>query len=141
MLVDFSRLLSPSRKALLSQFIRFSVVGLAGLTVDTAIVYSLRGWIGLYAAGLASYLLASTTTWAINRVWTFRGRGAGTTIYRQWVLFLAANGLGFVLNRGAYFTLITISPLCVHYPILAILGGVGAGVFVNFYLSHRVVFR
>ena len=141
MLVDFSRLLSPSRKAILFQFIRFSIVGLAGFAVDTAIVYSLRGWIGLYGAGLASYLLAATVTWGLNRIWTFRSRGSSPAIYRQWMLFLAANGLGFILNRGAYFTLITISPLCVEYPVLAILGGVAAGVFVNFYLSRRVVFR
>jgi putative flippase GtrA len=141
MLVDFSRLLSPSRKALLFQFIRFGMVGVAGFVVDTAIVYGLRGWLGLYGAGLASYLLAATTTWALNRIWTFRGRGTSTAIHRQWALFLAANGLGFILNRGAYFVLITISPLCVDYPVLAILGGVAAGMFVNFYLSRQLVFR
>jgi putative flippase GtrA len=135
-----NRLLTPDRLALLAQFLRFGTVGFAGFLADNAVVYTSRAALGLYLAGALSYLISATVTWALNRMWTFRGTGSGPA-HRQWMLFLAANALGFGLNRGAYFTLITISPLCFAYPVLAILGGTIAGMFLNFYLSRRLVFR
>ncbi|MBU6497429.1 MAG: GtrA family protein [Rhodospirillales bacterium] len=135
-----ARALPSHRLAILRQFLRFGTVGFAGFLVDTGVVYGLRAWLGLYIAGLASFVVAATTTWALNRIWTFRGLGGGSLL-RQWARFMGANTLGFVLNRGAYFLLVTISPLCVRYPILAILAGVAAGMMVNFHLSRRLVFR
>ena len=55
--------------------------------------------------------------------------------------FLAANLLGFVLNRGTYFTLVTISATCAAEPVLAVAAGAIAGMFINFHLSRSVVFR
>ena len=63
-------------------------------------------------------------------------------MHRQWALFLAANALGFVLNRGTYFILITVSAFCYRLP--------GAwrsrrawrwACCLNFHLSRTVVFR
>jgi putative flippase GtrA len=135
-----TQILTPARLDLLRQFLRFGTVGVCGFIVDTAIVYGLRAWVGLYLAGAISYVFSATTTWGLNRIWTFRGSGSGP-LHRQWALFLGTNGLGFVLNRGAYFLLIAISPLCRQQPVLAILAGVAAGMFVNFHLSRTVVFR
>jgi len=135
-----SRVFSASQIALGWQFLRFGSVGFVGFLVDTAVVYGTRGWIGLYWSGLLSYLFAATCTWGLNRIWTFRGIGSGP-LYRQWLAFLAANGLGFVLNRGAYVLLVTFSATCAAHPVLAILAGIVAGMFVNFHLSRKVVFR
>jgi putative flippase GtrA len=140
MQATLARLITPPRVAVFQQFLRFGTVGFVGFLVDTAIVYALRGAVGLYVAGLASYLVAATTTWGLNRLWTFRGSGSGP-VHRQWALFLATNAIGFVLNRGTYFALITFSTLCAEQPVLAILGGVAAGMFLNFHLSRTVVFR
>src|SRR5579883_2318584 len=126
--------------ALAAQFLRFGMVGLAGFGVDTGIVYALRHPIGLIAAGMASYVAAATVTWALNRAWTFRGRGSGPA-HRQWALFLIANLAGFVLNRGAYVLLVSFVPLCAAQPVLATFSGALAGMGVNFGLSRTVVFR
>ena len=67
--------------------------------------------LGLYGAGLVSYFVAATGTWLFNRLWTFRGRGSGPA-HRQWARFLAANLLGFTLNRGTYALLVTFVALC-----------------------------
>ena len=123
-----------------AQFLRFGTVGAFGFVVDTATVYATRGMLGLYGAGILAFLVAATANWALNRVWTFRGQGSGAA-HRQWAMFLAANSLGFVLNRGAYFILVTISTLCAANPVLAVGAGSITGMFANFTLSRRIVFR
>lgn len=132
-------LLTPDQRAILGQFLRFGTVGGVGFLVDTAIVYAARGALGLYGAGVVSFLGAATVTWLLNRVWTFRGLGGGP-MHRQWLLFLATNAIGFVLNRGAYFTLVATTGICVRYPVLAVAAGAVAGMFANFGLSRRIVF-
>ena len=135
-----TRWLSPPHLRLLGPFLRFGVVGVLGFVVDTATVYATMGWVGLYGAGLLAYLVAASVNWGINRVWTFRGQGSGPA-YRQWGAFLAANLVGFGLNRGAYFSLIFLSPVCAAHPVLAVAAGAIAGLAANFHLSRTRVFR
>jgi putative flippase GtrA len=139
---SWQRRATPARLRVLAQFLMFGIVGLAGLVVDTGTVYGLRGWLGLYGAGLAAYATGATTTWWLNRHWTFRGHAAPPARpHRQWALFMAANSAGFVLNRGTYFALVTYVAACARQPVLATSAGAIAGMFVNFGLSRRIVFR
>jgi putative flippase GtrA len=139
-LVRFTPQALRAKLPLLLQFLRFGTVGVAGFVVDTATVYATRGALGLYGAGLVAYLTAATATWLFNRLWTFRGHGSGPA-HRQWMAFLATNLLGFTLNRGTYFTLVTISATCAAEPVFAVAAGALAGMFLNFHLSRSVVFR
>lgn len=123
-----------------AQFLKFGVVGGFGFVADTAIVYSLRGLLGLYLAGIVSYLVVASANWALHRVWTFRGRGSGPR-HRQWAKFLAANLLGFALNRGTYAILIATVPLARAQPVIAVAAGAVAGMFLNFTMARQVVFR
>jgi putative flippase GtrA len=134
------KFLSPQTLALLGQFLRFGTVGGLGFVVDTAVVYALRGSVGLYWAGALAYPVAATFTWAVNRVWTFRGQGSGP-MGRQWARFLATNLLGFALNRGTYFALVAASPYVAENPVIAVAAGAVAGMFINFYLARSVVFK
>jgi len=131
---------TPGRRIVAEQFLRFGAVGVLGLMVDTATVYGLRPALGLYGGGVAGYLTAASCNWALNRIWTFRGRGSGSA-QRQWALFLIANLAGFVLNRGTYAVLVTFVPIAAEQPVIAIAAGAVAGLFMNFSLSRRVVFR
>lgn len=140
MIAALGRILGPARTILLLQFLKFGVVGTFGFGVDVATVYALRASLGLYGAGAAAYLTAASCNWALNRAWTFRGRG-GQPAHRQWALFLLANLAGFTLNRGTYAILVTFVPLCAAEPIWAVAAGSIAGLGVNFFLSRRVVFR
>lgn len=127
-------------RALAMQFIRFGAVGLVGLAIDTATVYGLRQPLGLYGAGIVAYPAAATGNWVLNRWWTFPGRGAGPA-HRQWALFMAANLVGFVLNRGTYGLLVTFVDAAAAQPVIATTGGAIAGMLVNFSLSRNLVFR
>ena len=133
-------LATPARIDTLVQFLMFGTVGTAGFLVDTATVYALRGWLGLYGAGMVAYVVAATVTWILNRIWTFRGLGGGP-VHRQWARFLVVNLAGFALNRGTYALLVTFVPICAEQPVFATAAGAIAGMFVNFSLNRTMVFR
>jgi putative flippase GtrA len=133
-------LATPARLDMIAQFMRFGVVGLIGLVIDTATVYGLRYSLGLYGAGLVAYFTSATVNWVLNRIWTFRGLGSGPA-HRQWGMFLITNLAGFVLNRGTYAVLVTFVAAAAAQPVIATAAGSMAGMFVNFYMSRKVVFR
>ena len=132
--------LSPERRLLLVQFIRFGIIGTLGFVWDTGIVYALTPLIGVYSAGIVSYILVASINWLLNRVWTYRNVSHGVR-HRQLVLFLMANSVGFVLNRGTFALLIASFPLCRTYLVIPVAAGGICGMFVNFFLSRRLVFR
>lgn len=131
---------TPAQRAVFFQFLRFGVVGVAGFVIDTATVYGLRGSLGLYGAGAVAYVVAASGNWLLNRVWTFRGKGSGPA-HHQWMKFMVANLFGFVLNRGTYAILVTFVAAAASQPVIATAAGAVAGMFLNFHLSRRVVFR
>ena len=134
------RSVSPGQRLIIVQFLRFGTVGGVGFLVDTATVYGLRHFLGLYGAGFVAYVIAATGNWALNRIWTFRGHGSGPA-HRQWVMFMLTNLAGFVLNRGAYILLVTFVAAATRQPVIATAAGAVAGMFANFSLSRRLVFR
>ena len=140
MLTAIQHRLRPGQWAVLAQFLRFATVGTTGFLVDTAVIYGTKGWLGLYGAGALSYLVAATWAWQLNRSWTFAGAGSGP-LHRQWAAFMVVNLVGLAFNRGAYFALVTWSATCQAYPVLAVAAGAIAGMFWNFALSRRLVFR
>lgn len=128
-----------SRSGVSEKFIRFAIVGTLGFFWDTATVYALKAHTGLYIAGTCGFLVAATANWGMNRVWTFRDHDH-IAPHLQWVKFLVANLIGFVFNRGTFFTLVSISVLCRSQPVLAIIAGSMAGLCFNYFLSKRLVF-
>ena len=134
-------MIGQARFGVLMEFLRFGVVGTIGFVVDTAVLYAgLALGLGLYGGRAVSYLVAATTTWALNRLWTFRGRGEGPA-HQQWALFLLVNLVGFAMNYGTYAALIAFVPLVAAHPVLGVAAGAIAGMFGNFVLSRQLVFR
>jgi putative flippase GtrA len=132
--------ISPVQIAVMVEFIRFGAVGFAGFIVDTASVYATRGWLGLYGAGIVAYFISASFNWLLNRLITFRGKSTGS-LHRQWAMFLVTNMAGFVLNRSTYALLVTVSAAAASQPVIATAAGSVAGMFINFSLSRRLVFR
>ena len=133
--------LTAARRKLAAQFFRFGVVGVLGFMWDTATVLSMRHVIGLTGALILAYFVAASMNWLMNRLWTFRGTGSAGSMLRQWGTFLAANSLGFLLNRGTALILVYTVAICNAHPVLALVAGTFAGMFCNFTLSRRLVFR
>jgi putative flippase GtrA len=132
--------LPPRWRPLVPQFLRFGTVGVTGFLVDTACVYALRPFVGIYAAGMLAYLVASTWAWMLNRSWTFRALSTGPA-HVQWMRYLVANLAGLVINRGTFVLLVAFVPICAERPVLPVAAGAIAGMFINFGLSRVLVFR
>jgi len=135
-----TRLIGAERSHTLLQFLRFGVVGSIGFVVDTAVLYGgLALGLGLYAGRAVSYLAAATTTWALNRVWTFRGQGTASAL-QQWATFVLVCLIGFAFNYGTYALMVATMPLVAEHPVLGVAAGSLAGMIGNFLLSRRFVF-
>lgn len=127
-------------------FIRFGIVGALGFCWDTATVYALRPFTNLYVAGTCGFLVAATANWAVNRIWTYRHHEHAAP-HIQWARFMTANAIGFVFNRGVYFTLVskffsaaTKTDIFYTQPVTAIAAGSISGLCFNYFLSKRFVF-
>ncbi len=130
-----------ARFPVLGQFLRFGVVGTAGFVMDTAVLYAMLALgLGPYAGRVVSYLAAATLTFALNRAWTFSG-AARAPVARQWGAFVLLNLLGFAANYGTYAALVAGSATVAAHPVLGVAAGSIAGMFINFSVSRRFVFR
>jgi putative flippase GtrA len=121
---------------MLRQLAFFTLVGAAGFVVDASVLLLLTHAVGLdiYVARLLSWLTAATATWWLNRTLTFRDRGG--SLLRQWLMFLAANSGGGLINIGVSSALIAARLT----PVAAVACGSLAGLLWNFLASRRFVF-
>jgi dolichol-phosphate mannosyltransferase len=85
----------PFRRLLESQFARFCAVGASGYAVNLAVYAALLA-AGLHylAAAAIAFLVAATSNYAWNRVWTFRTSGAPVLGQGARALTVSALSLG-----------------------------------------------
>jgi len=126
----------------LRQFLSFAAVGTIGFVVDTATLYLAMGQLGagLYGGRVISYLVAATTTWALNRRYTFRQQRSADRM-GEWGRFLAANAVGGLVNYSTYAVLVTVYAVAAAHPVIGVAAGSIAGLLVNFTASRTLVFR
>ncbi len=134
--------LSAEQRKLIEQFFKFGLVGIAGFIVDLSVLKFCTLVLGMnpYGGRLFSFLAGASTTWILNRIFTFRGQGGGAA-HVQWAKFLAVSAGGFTLNYGTYSLLITYVPLVREYLSLGVAAGSIAGMFFNFFAARKVVFK
>jgi putative flippase GtrA len=124
------------------QFLLFCAVGVAGLAVDISVLYALAPELNWYLARLVSFVAAATTTWALNRKFTFEAQVAApwSAIARQYVGYLSAMVVGGTINYACYVAVMAMFT----GPAVAAAGvavGSVAGLFANFALARQAVFR
>ncbi|MBK1657597.1 GtrA family protein [Paracraurococcus ruber] len=140
-LAGWAARLGPARLRLLREFFRFGVVGTVGFLVDAAVLMlGIALGLGPWLGRALSYLVGATTTFTLNRLWTFRHAPRAASVGRQWVLFLLVNLVGFACNYGTYAALIAFVPVVAANPVLGVAAGSIAGLAGNFVLSRRFVF-
>lgn len=129
-------------RAISAEFIKFSIIGTLGFVVDATVLHVLlaASGLGLYASRLVSFLIAATTTWFLNRNFTFHG-GSKANARRQWGRFVLVNGMGGAVNYGVYAALVANSESFASYPVMAVAIGSISGLLINFTASRQLVFR
>lgn len=125
-----------------SQFARFTIVGIIGFLVDSSVLYFCLHGLGfsVYGGRLVSYFMAATSTWYLNRKFTFTcSNGLAPT--HQWARFVVTNGLGGFINFGIYSVIVTFWSALSFMPLLGVAVGSIAGLGFNFTASRLFVFK
>lgn len=124
-----------------SRLLKFAAVGVIGFAVDASVLHVLALEFGadLYTARVASYLCAATTTWWLNRRWTFASRAPG--IIQEWARFVSVNLGGGIVNYTIYAVLVALSEWFTAHLAVAVAIGSLSGMIVNFKGSEKLVFN
>lgn len=117
------------------------MVGGVGFAVDTAALYLLARGAGLdlYSARVASYLIAASVTWWLNRHFTFETTARPSA--GEWVKYVTLNAVGALVNYGIYAAAITWTATARAEPVIAVALGSAVAMVVNFLANRHLVFR
>lgn len=122
------------------QFIRFCMAGGIGFLVDAAVLEALSlCCMEPLTARLVSYLAAATATWLLNRRYTFQMAGH-RDLFGEWLRYLAANGLGWAVNYGAFVAALVLLEPVRQNPVLGVAIGSAAAIGINFLANKHFVF-
>jgi putative flippase GtrA len=126
----------------MSQFLRFSIIGVIGFIVDSTALLIAINFLGLnlYSGRVFSFFVAATATWALNRTFTFTAADSRPLIV-QWARFIGANAIGGAVNYGIYAALVTFVPFIATRPVIGVAVGAVFGLAFNFTVSKFWVFK
>jgi putative flippase GtrA len=125
------------------QFLKFGIVGGVGFVVDAGTLWLMTRFVGIdrWTAGVIStFVFGMTTTWLLNRSFTFR-QHRSDNVGAEYLRFASANIAGNLVSVGAYSLLTAVVPLFARLPVLAKAAGVLVGMTINFTGSKYFVFR
>lgn len=83
---------------LLFKFFKFGLVGVSGTAVDFGVTYSFKEWVKLnkYLANSIGFMVAVTTNYIFNRIFTFESQG---DVMSQYMKFVAVGIIGMAMNN------------------------------------------
>jgi putative flippase GtrA len=125
------------RSQAVPQVLKFGIAGVAGFSVDNAILYILLYFgLGPLSARAISIPIAMLTTWTINRNWSFERSD------RPWYIELAkytgVAGVAALVNYAVFALVLYLRPDTI--PLLATAIASLVAMFVSFFGYGRVVF-
>ena len=119
----------------------FGAVGVAGLVVDVITLMLLRESLGVYGARLASFAVAASATWLLNRTLTFSQRPAAMGLWREYASYMGLMLGGGVVNYAAYSLLAWQFAQTPLWLALYVAAGSLAGMAVNYLGASRWLYR
>src|SRR5262245_27782687 len=119
-------------------FWRFCIVGTVGFLVDsgTLLLLTSAGLAGPLWGRVASFLVAASVTWALNRRFTFRSTRGGASI----VPYVLLTSVGALINIGVYRLWIGAFGEAPAMLFLGVAAGSGVALAFNFAVSKYVLF-
>ncbi len=125
----------------LTNVIMFGIVGGVGFIFDVAVLYSLKGHIGLYPAKIVSFFIAVIITWLLNRVLTFKHRPSGLSLHREFTHYFVVMIAGGVINYLTFWLSTSYSSIIMAYPVIGVAIGSLCGMIFNYTSAKLLVFR
>lgn len=123
------------------EFLRFVVVGAGGFGVDLAFFLALlMAGTDPYLARAVSASFAITTTWWLNKEWTFRA-GAHQYTIRTYPAYILVQSGGLAVNFVVFAATRTLLTGGLLHSLLALSLGAGAALLFNFIGARGIVFR
>jgi putative flippase GtrA len=109
--------------------------------IDAFLLALLHHAIGMdvVAARIASFGVALTATWLLNRKLTFH-RSASPRRLQEWGRYALINGIGGALNLGVFFVLIQANIGALSGPMTALVVASACALFFNYAGSRALVF-
>ena len=122
-------------------FPRFLAVGSVGFAIDAGVLWVLvtLGGDAYLSRGL-SFAMAMSVTWALNRRWTFRGVRR-TALHREYAAYALVQGIGIAANFAVYALMLARLGTGPTAAVLALAGGSGVALAVNYLGLKHAVFR
>lgn len=122
------------------QLFNFAAVGAVGFCIDAGVVWILIVCFGAgpFYARFVSYMAAATSTWWLNRNFTFYSTAPALGEFAR---FLLANSLGAAINFAIYSTIVAWKGTDGFIPVAAVAAGVMPAMAANFVVSSTLVFR
>ncbi|MBT4075643.1 MAG: GtrA family protein [Gammaproteobacteria bacterium] len=114
---------------MLTQFIKFSIVGIFNTLIHYAVFYYLYSYLGLYhlLASATGFCFAVTNSYFVNKHWTFKG--SDTKSRYLFIRFLIVNLISLTINLTGMLILVE---LFLINPLLAQLLMIIITLVVNF---------
>lgn len=124
------------------QSAKFAVIGAIGFVVDGGILTVLNSLLGfgLLPSRLASYSVAVTVTWYLNRHQTF-SESKDRRAALEWGRYAAVNSIGALLNMSIFFSLVHQFQRMAEMPLLPLAISASISLIFNFFASKHIVFR
>ncbi|MFA6082430.1 MAG: GtrA family protein [Patescibacteria group bacterium] len=130
-------------KPAVRQFVKFAIVGAINTALDWALFYvfhlSLRpaGQVGAQIAKAMSFVFSASSSYAMNRSWTFRS--TNPQIRREALKFLLVALVGLVINNSIFF--IITSPQMLNLDtIYGLATATAVAMFWNFFANRTWTF-
>lgn len=125
------------KRAGIRQFVKFSIVGFANFVLDAA-AFTLLRRLAVFPelAKALSFTLSATSSYYLNRRWTFRSQEK--EVVRQYLKFIAVALVGLTINTGAFALSFRIGKL--SEPVSFVLA-TGAAVLWNFFANKFWTFK
>jgi putative flippase GtrA len=93
-----------------------------------------------YLGRVFSYLVAATSTWKINRGFTFQ-TDRKYNVHREWIRYLSLNAIGGGINYAVYSVCVGLFEIVQAHLTLGVAAGSISGLAFNFTASKRWVFK
>ena len=126
------------RQVMLMKATSFALVGVVNTAIDLAVFVVAYNFLHLplIPANVMAWFVAVTFSYALNSTFTFAAESGRQLRWRDYGTFVASGVVGVVANTATLVLVSYIAPVWVAKAL-----AIGVSFFVNFTMSHFVVFR